>query len=330
MQEKRGNCFYPFEENALRHPDAECLWSRSGCYTWKEVYDRVCQYGNYFLSLGLKPGDFLAVYLQNVPEFIFVWFGLWSIGCTPALINYNLASDSLVHCVKISKAKVLLVDLDADCQKRVDDCERRLIVDTGVKIMKLTDQLKAEIAHSNATRPADALREESNGKMLTGLIYTRSARLLLVLTNLTLRASGTTGLPKAFAFPMSRSYITGITMKNPAYYLNQKTGPGGDRWYNCMPLYHGTGGITVTGQLMAGTSIALGKKFSITNFWKDVRDSKSTMMLYVGETARYLLSTPPSPDDKNHSIRVAYGNGLRPDVWTNFQERFGKPSFSIL
>ena len=314
MKAKRANCFYLFEETALKYADTECIWSRSGCYTWKQVYDRVCQYGNYFLSLGLKPGDLLAVYLQNAPEFVFVWLGLWTIGCAPALINYNLAADSLVHCVKISDAKVLLVDSDANCKRRVDDCEGKLTMDTGVKIVTLTDQLKAEIAHSNTTRPADALRDERNDKMLTALIYT----------------SGTTGFPKAFAFPMRRSYVGGTLVRNPAVFFGQTPGPGGDRWYNCMPLYHGTGGLSIVTNMMSGPSVAIGKRFSTTNFWKDVRDSRSTMMLYVGETARYLLSAPSSADDKNHRIRLAYGNGLRPDVWTKFQQRFGKLRYQVL
>lgn len=45
----------------------------------------------------------------------------------------------------------------------------------------------------------------------------------------------------------------------------------------------------------------------------------------MGEAARYLLAAPPSPLDKQHKVRCMYGNGLRPDVWTKFQERFGVP-----
>jgi acyl-CoA synthetase (AMP-forming)/AMP-acid ligase II len=46
-------------------------------------------------------------------------------------------------------------------------------------------------------------------------------------------------------------------------------------------------------------------------------------MQYVGETCRYLMSLPPSPRDKEHSLRIAFGNGLRPDIWPHFKERFG-------
>ena len=77
--------------------------------------------------------------------------------------------------------------------------------------------------------------------------------------------------------------------------------------------------------IMAGVSIAIGKGFSVRNFWRDVRDSESTFIVYVGETARYLLAAPPSRSDKEHKVRCMWGNGLRPDVWLPFRERFGIP-----
>jgi acyl-coenzyme A synthetase/AMP-(fatty) acid ligase len=69
--------------------------------------------------------------------------------------------------------------------------------------------------------------------------------------------------------------------------------------------------------------IERGKRFSASNFWADVRESQATLFVYVGEVCRYLLTVPPSPDDKKHSVRMMYGNGLRPDVWKTFKTRFG-------
>ena len=117
-------------------------------------------------------------------------------------------------------------------------------------------------------------------------------------------------------------HMTGAYRSN---ILGQKRGPGGDRWYICMPMYHGTGGVYAMIKIMSGVSLAIGKGFSVRNFWKDIRDSESTFFVYVGETARYLLAAPPSPLDKEHKVRVMYGNGLRPDVWRRFRERFAVP-----
>lgn len=97
-----------------------------------------------------------------------------------------------------------------------------------------------------------------------------------------------------------------------------------------MPLYHTSAAtLGLCTALGIGSSIAIGRRFSTQTFWKDVRDSHATIIQYVGETCRYLLATPPEIDpangeilDKKHNVRIAFGNGLRPDVWDRFKQRF--------
>jgi len=132
--------------------------------------------------------------------------------------------------------------------------------------------------------------------------------------------SGTTGLPKGCAFTISRIWLLGTHL-----YPVCDGQPGVDRWFNSMPLYHGTGAISSSASLLGGLGIALAPRFSVSRFWDDIHDSESTFFIYVGETARYLLNAPPHPLERKHKLRVAYGNGLRPDVWTKFQERFNVP-----
>ena len=98
-----------------------------------------------------------------------------------------------------------------------------------------------------------------------------------------------------------------------------------------MPLYHSTAAILgILPALYIGSTFSMGHKFSNRTFWPDVRASKATVIQYVGETCRYLLSAPPQLDpitgenlDKKHNVRIAFGNGLRPDVWQRFKDRFG-------
>lgn len=98
-----------------------------------------------------------------------------------------------------------------------------------------------------------------------------------------------------------------------------------------MPLYHSSATTMGLGQcLEAGCTFAIGKKFSTKTFWKEARAYNATAIQYVGETCRYLLAAPPQIDqethenlDKQHRIRLAFGNGLRPDVWEKFRDRFG-------
>ena len=163
----------------------------------------------------MQSGELVAVYLQNCPEFLFVWHGLFAIGCAPALINYNLASDALVHCVGLSSAKILIADADVSCQERIAGSRERIEKELGVKPVTLSDELKAAIALSSAQRPADELRTQSQGKIPSCLIYT----------------SGTTGFSKAVAMPMARIYAASMVNR---YSFKQRPGRGGDRWYNCM------------------------------------------------------------------------------------------------
>ena len=109
-----------------------------------------------------------------------------------------------------------------------------------------------------------------------------------------------------------------------------------------MPLYHSTAlFLAVFASWHAGSTVAIGRKFSATKFWDEVRAANATVVQYVGEVCRYLLAVPPSKNDKNHRVRMACalhayvyrltpsdGNGMRPDVWEKFRERFGVRTIS--
>jgi acyl-CoA synthetase (AMP-forming)/AMP-acid ligase II len=98
-----------------------------------------------------------------------------------------------------------------------------------------------------------------------------------------------------------------------------------------MPLYHSSAALLGTmNTLGAGATICIGRKFSTKLFWEEARACNATVIQYVGETCRYLLSAPPQLDaatgenlDRKNSVRMAFGNGLRPDIWNAFKSRFG-------
>ncbi len=43
---------------------------------------------------------------------------------------------------------------------------------------------------------------------------------------------------------------------------------------------------------------------------------------YIGELCRYLINAPPCEDDSKLNVKYAFGNGMRPDVWVKFQQRY--------
>lgn len=114
--------------------------------------------------------------------------------------------------------------------------------------------------------------------------------------------------------------LTNVTNFVPNWLGLKKT----DRFYTCMPLYHSAGSVLAFLNSMAtGCTLILGHKFSNRTFWPTCRASHATVIQYVGETLRYLLSVPPSPLDRQNSVRLAFGNGLRPDIWDKVKDRFG-------
>jgi acyl-CoA synthetase (AMP-forming)/AMP-acid ligase II len=119
--------------------------------------------------MGLEPGDLVSLYSQNSPEYIFILFGLWAIGCAPAMINWNLGGDALVHCANLAGAKVMIVDEEPGCQARIAEQKPRL----ECELVTLSERLKAEIASSDASRPADSYRESLAENAPACLIYTR-------------------------------------------------------------------------------------------------------------------------------------------------------------
>ena len=62
---------------------------------------------------------------------------------------------------------------------------------------------------------------------------------------------------------------------------------------------------------------------SASKFFDEIIENDASAFCYIGELCRYLLAQPPKPSDRAHRVRIAVGNGLRPDIWDEFAERFG-------
>lgn len=132
--------------------------------------------------------------------------------------------------------------------------------------------------------------------------------------------SGTTGLPKAAAIPNSRFLAAGYGFSALSSLRAR------DKVYCCLPVYHSSGGMLGVSMVWAvGACMHLSPKFSASRFWSECREHKCSTVQYVGELLRYLNAQPPSPGDRLHGVRMAIGNGLRPNVWSDFNARFGVP-----
>lgn len=101
------------------------------------------------------------------------WLALWSIGAAPAMINYNLAGKALIHCLRVSGAKMLLVDEDSELVARIDDVRADIEGQLGMRISVLDAGAKKDIRAMKAERPADSFRDGVKGDWPMSIFYTR-------------------------------------------------------------------------------------------------------------------------------------------------------------
>ncbi|KAK4142881.1 uncharacterized protein C8A04DRAFT_29458 [Dichotomopilus funicola] len=308
MRRGRINFFYRLEDLATAKSSANRAFLRfeDRVHTYAQAYDTVLRYATWLKERrGVKKGELVALDFQNTDTFIFLIFALWSLGAVPALINYNLTGKPLAHCVK--KATTRLVLIDPTVADNVGEDVRSELSDVTFEVV--TPELEVQMLSHDATRPPDEFRSDAVGTTMGLLIYT----------------SGTTGLPKAAIVSWDKiAVVGGFTSR----WAGTKKS---DVFYTAMPLYHSTAMLLgFSNTLSAGATFAMSRKFSTSGFWDDVRKHNANIIQYVGETCRYLLSAPARIDpatgenlDRKHNVRIAFGNGLRPDVWNKFKERFG-------
>ncbi|KAK7415300.1 long-chain fatty acid transporter fat1 [Neonectria magnoliae] len=305
----RLNLFYALEALAKSPSTADraLLLFEGRRFSYAQAYDAILRYGTWLREdLAVKPGDIVALDFQNSHHFVFLWWGLWSIGAKPAFINYNLSGPSLVHCLGAATTRLCIVD--PNVAENVSQDVRDQLSD--IRFHVLTPDVEAEILAHEPVRAPDSDRSEKSLSNMCILIYT----------------SGTTGMPKAAVISWGKCIVAGSVAEKLL-----ARGGDDDVMYTSMPLYHSSAAILAfCTSVLAGSTTALGRKFSTKTFWAEVRDSRATSIQYVGETLRYLLAAPPQLDpvtgeslDRKHHVRIAFGNGLRPDIWDEFKRRFG-------
>lgn len=275
-------------------------------FTYTELYDIVLRL-SYILKYeyGVTLEQTIAMDAMNKPLFIFFWLALWNIGALPAFLNFNTKDKPLVHCLKISD--VAQVFIDPDCAGPIRETEPAInselpncklhYLDEEALYKRITDPKQPKHRASDSTR-----RPNDSDHSACALIFT----------------SGTTGLPKAgimswrkaFAAASLFGYIMRINLKSTVL--------------TAMPMYHSTAAMLgVCPSLLQGACVSVSQKFSATSFWTQARLTGATHVQYVGEVCRYLLNSKPHPDHQRHNVRIAYGNGLRRDIWQEFKKRFG-------
>ena len=99
-----------FEEQVKHSPNKPAIifTNDERMWTFHELNEYANRVANYFTSLGLQKGDTAALFMDNSPEYIGLYIGLWKIGVIAAFLNYNLRHGSLTHCIRVAKSRALI------------------------------------------------------------------------------------------------------------------------------------------------------------------------------------------------------------------------------
>ncbi|KAM4830684.1 long-chain fatty acid transport protein 2 isoform X1 [Urocitellus parryii] len=296
-----------FLEKARQTPHKPFLLFRDETLTYAQVDRRSNQVARTLHDhLGLRQGECVAIFMGNEPAFIWLWLGLAKLGCPMACLNYNIRSKSLLHCFHCCGAKVLLAS--PELREAVEEVLPSLKKD-GVSVYYVSRTSNTDGVDSFLDKVDEVSTEPIPESWRSEVTFSTPA--------LYIYTSGTTGLPKAATINHHRLwYGTGLSTVSGFR--------ADDVIYTTLPLYHSSALlIGLHGCILAGATLALRTKFSASQFWDDCRKYNVTVIQYIGELLRYLCNTPPKPNDRDHKVRVALGNGLRGDVWKEFVKRFG-------
>uniref|UniRef100_A0AAY4DQW0 long-chain-fatty-acid--CoA ligase n=1 Tax=Denticeps clupeoides TaxID=299321 RepID=A0AAY4DQW0_9TELE len=307
---KRAPCYTVldrFLDRVRAQPGKAFLVHDGGRFSYLDVDRRSSQVARVLSRRGrLREGDTAAVFMGNEPAYVWVWLGLAKLGCVASLLNCNIRAGSLLHCFSCCGAKVLIVS--ADLKEAVEGILPTLL-DQKVAVFVLSKECD--------TVGIEALADELDAASEEPLSPALRMNVTLKTPALYIYTSGTTGLPKAAVINHERMWL--------ASFMQTIAGvTSSDVIYIYLPLYHSAGFLMgLTGAIDKGITVVLKRKFSASQFWNDCRRHNVTVIQYIGEIMRYLCNTPKKDNDKIHSVRLALGNGIRSDTWTEFLQRFG-------
>src|SRR3954451_17590238 len=276
------------EELADKYGDAPALISDRERLSYRALAERANRYARWALGENLAKGETVCLLMPNRPEYMAAWIGITSAGGVAALINTQLVGTALAHCIDIVAPKHVVVAAE-------------LANEFATARALLKTQPKLWSHGENAEFP----RLDREIDALPGDRLAASERVALTIEDraLYIYTSGTTGLPKAaninhYCVMLASCAFAGVMDTQPT-----------DRMYNCLPMYHTAGGLLATGSVLhRGGAVIIREKFSAREFWDDVVRFDCTLIQYIGELCRYLVHSPPNPNETRHRLRLICGN----------------------
>jgi acyl-CoA synthetase (AMP-forming)/AMP-acid ligase II len=301
------------EAAAAKWPERVFVRFEDEAITFRDFHERSNRRANFLRAQGVKKGDVVVLMMENRPEYLETVVAVGKLGAIVSNINTNLRDRQLLHSVRLSTPKFAIVG--SECAEAF---EAALALEPapllGTESIAVDTRWR-EYAVPQSWRAIEPLLAEASPASPPDAGIRSDDMLCYIFT------SGTTGLPKAAKINHLRFASGGIGMG----WYGMAITPA-DTIYCSLPLYHSNGLLIAFGSaLVNGATFAIARKFSVRRFWEDCAKFGATAFVYIGEVLRYLVNQPPSAADRAHKVTRCLGNGLRPDIWGEFKERFGIP-----
>ncbi len=296
-----------FQRTAARHAERTFLKCGDDSWSYAKANGVVNQMARAFLAMGIQVGDVVGVLSLNRAETLLATIACAKIGAVAALFNTNQTGEILIHSLNVVKPRLLLA-----CDQGLERLNDLNAIDP--QVVKGLEVLALESRPSRMPHSCfwSAWTAQSDLNLFQTHQIKADTACFYVFT------SGTTGLPKASVMSHYRWLQAGSGM-NAAVQLTHT-----DTLYCCLPLYHNNALTVCLGLVVAsGACLALDEKFSASRFWTRIEHYQATSFAYIGELLRYLMNQPETMNDQNHEVRLIVGNGLRPEIWRDFEARFG-------
>lgn len=295
------------ERLTRRHPRRTMLVFEDRRWTYAEFNSWANRIAHVLRARGVVAGDSVAILMENRPEVLACVAGVVKLGAVAGMLNHNQRGEVLAHSIKLTAARVVIVG--DECLEALDSTSN---TPKGAPDMKFLWDGTGGAPFGYTNLRTELVNAPSHNLEETQAIAAKRAAFYIF-------TSGTTGLPKASVMSHYR-WLKGMAGLG----LGAVRLKGDDVFYCPLPLYHNNALTVSWGAVMgAGCTLALGRKFSASKFWDDIRRYQATGFCYIGEICRYLVNRPADPRDREHQVRVICGNGLRPEIWDEFQSRFG-------
>ncbi len=273
-------------------------------------YDRAtCKIANGLTAVGGRPGDGVAILMENCPEYLYLFYGLPRGGFYSVPVNTALKKDGLRFILTNSDVKYLVVD--DTLYPKVAELEEPLGEIEKIIIRRTTDRdipsstLDLEMLLNASPEKPDHIIDLN---AVANLMYT----------------SGTTGFPKGVTTRAGAGNVQGLMMFSMLLLTEN------DILYTGLPLFHGNALLLTSGfALGRGVPFALDKKFSASGFWDSIRRYKATQFNALGSVLQILMKQPERQDDADNTVRMVLSGGCPKSIWEAFEKRFGLTIWEI-